>query len=103
MLKRTMMLCAVGLTAAFVSAGASAHADVGVFFGFPGPVIEAPPPVVYQAPPPVVYQAPPVIYAPAPVAYGYPYGGEYRERPYWHDNGWHKGWKHHRHEDDDED
>lgn len=92
MFKRTMMLCAVGLATVCVSTGASAHVDVGVFFGFPGPVIEAPPPVVYQAPP--------VIYAPAPAVYGYPYEGEYRERPYWHDNGWHKGWKHHRHEDD---
>jgi hypothetical protein len=86
-----------------MSGTASAHADIGVFFGFPGPVIEAPPPVVYEAPPPAVYEAPPVIYAPAPAVYGYPYEGGYWERPYYgRHGGWHRGWRH-RHDEDDED
>ena len=28
--------------------------------------------------------------------------GEYWNRRHWHDNGWHKGWKHHHGDDDDE-
>ncbi|WP_179402988.1 hypothetical protein [Burkholderia guangdongensis] len=93
-MKRILFLGALGLTAACVSASAFAHADVGVFLGIPGPVIEAPPPV-YYAPPPPVYYAPP-----APVYYGSPYYGDYRYRREWHDNGWHRGWRHHHHDDD---
>lgn len=72
------------------------------------PVYEAPPTVVIEAAPvvheqsPVVYQEPPVVYAQAPVAYGRGYEGEYRDRRQWHDNGWHKGWKHRQHEEDDD-
>jgi hypothetical protein len=74
------------------------------------PVYEAPPPLVYEAPPlarqgpPVAYGSAPVVYvyASAPAAYGYAYEGEYRDRRYWHDNGWHKGWRTHHHDDDDE-
>ncbi|SIT41668.1 conserved exported hypothetical protein [Paraburkholderia piptadeniae] len=95
-MKRTIMLCAVGFSAACMSVTAYAHADIGVFFGFPGPVIEAPPPVVYE-------EAPPVVYAPAPAVYGYPYEGGYWERPYYRqDRGGYRGWRH-RHDDDDED
>jgi hypothetical protein len=108
-MKRTVILCAMGITAACASAGASAHADIGVFLGVPGPAYETPPPVVYEAPPvvyqepPVVYDEPPVVYAPAPAAvYGYGYqGGDWDHRR-WHGNGWHKGWKHHHREDDDD-
>lgn len=72
------------------------------------PVYEAPPTVVFEAAPvvyegpPVVYQEPPVVYAQAPVAYGHRYEDDYRDRRQWHDNGWHKGWKHRQHEDDDD-
>ncbi|BFG81694.1 hypothetical protein PTKU46_97280 [Paraburkholderia terrae] len=40
------------------------------------------------------------MYAQAPDAYGRGYEGEYRDRRQWHDNGLHKGWKHHQHEED---
>jgi hypothetical protein len=63
------------------------------------PVYEPPPPVAYKAPL-VVYQEVPVAYPPAPAVYGYE--GEYWNRRHWHDNGWHKGWKHHHGDDDDE-
>jgi hypothetical protein len=72
------------------------------------PVHEARPTVVFEAAPvvyegpPVVYQEPPVVYAQAPVAYGRGYEGEYWDRRQWHDNGWHKGWKHRQHEEDDD-
>ncbi|WOD14707.1 hypothetical protein RW095_01490 [Paraburkholderia kirstenboschensis] len=51
----------------------------------------------------VVYEAPPrVVYAPAPVyGYGYRYEGDYGDERRWHDHGRHRGWEHHRHEDDD--
>ncbi|VWC37249.1 hypothetical protein BLA23254_06708 [Burkholderia lata] len=91
-MKRILLSSAVGIAAACLSASAFAHADIGVYFGVPGPVIEAPPPV-YYTPPPVVYE-------PAPVYFG-PYYGEYRYRRYRHDNGWHRGWRHHRDDDDD--
>jgi hypothetical protein len=55
---------------------------------------------VYEGPP-VVYQEPPVAYAQAPLAYAHGYESEYRDPRQWHDNGWHKGWKHHHHEEDD--
>jgi hypothetical protein len=84
-MKRALVLSALGISVACASGVASAHADVNVFLGVPGPVYVTPPPVVY---------------APAPV-YGYGYQGEYRDERHWHDNGKHKGWyKHHR--DDDE-
>lgn len=72
------------------------------------PVYEAPPTIVFEAAPvlyegpPVVYQEPPVVYAQAPVAYDRGYEGEYRDRRQLHDNGWHKGWKHRQHEEDDD-
>jgi hypothetical protein len=73
----------------------------------PVPVYEAPPTVVFEAAPvveyagpPGVYQEPPVMYAQAPDAYGHGDEGEYRDRRQWHDNGLHKGWKHHQHEED---
>jgi hypothetical protein len=50
-----------------------------------------------------VYEAPPsVVYAQAPVAYAHGYEGEYSDRRQWHDIGWHKGWKHHQHEEEDD-
>ena len=91
-MKRILLASVIGLAAACVSASAFAHADIGVYFGFPGPVVEAPPPV-YYAPPPVYYE-------PAPMYYG-PYYGEYRYRRHWHDNGWHRGWRHHHGDDHD--
>jgi hypothetical protein len=72
------------------------------------PVVYEGPPIVYQEPPvvyegpPIVYQEPPVVYAQAPVAYGHEYEGEYRDHRQWHDNGWHKGWKHRQHEEDND-
>ncbi|AOJ64189.1 hypothetical protein WJ32_18030 [Burkholderia ubonensis] len=93
-MKRILLSGVIGIAAACVSASAFAHADIGVYFGAPGPVIETPPPVVY-APPPVYYEpAPAYYYGPGP------YYGEYRYR-HWHDNGWHRGWRHHRHGDGD--
>jgi hypothetical protein len=65
------------------------------------PVYEPLPTVVFEAAP-VVNGGPPVVYAQAPVAYGHGYEGEYRDRRQWHDNDWHKGWKHHQHEEDDD-
>ncbi|AWU98825.1 hypothetical protein DM992_04085 [Burkholderia sp. JP2-270] len=92
-MKRILLSCALGIAAACLSASAFARADIGVYFGVPGPVIEAPPPVYYAPPPPVVYE-------PAPVYYG-PYYGDYRYRYYRHDNGWHRGWRHHHHDEGD--
>lgn len=93
-MKRILLSATLGVAGVCASASAFAHADIGVFLGVPGPVYEAPPPVYYAPPPPVVYEQP------APVYYG-PYygGGGYRRE--WHDNGWHRGWRHHRHYDDD--
>lgn len=93
-MKRFLLISAVGIAVASVSASAFARADIGVYFGVPGPVIEAPPPVYYAPPPPVVYET-------APVYYGGPYYDDYRYRRGWHDNGWHRGWRHHHHDDDD--
>ncbi|RDK01083.1 hypothetical protein [Paraburkholderia lacunae] len=91
-MKRPTLLLAAGLCAAFASSAAMAHVDVGVYLGAPAPV--------YVEQPPVIYQAPPVVYAPAPAYYGYGY--EYRDGRRWHDNGWHRGWHHRHHEDDDD-
>lgn len=86
-MRRSALLLAVGFFVACASSAASAHVDVGVFLGVPGPV--------YVAPPPVVYEAPPVVYAPAPVyGYGYRYEGDYRDERRWHDHGRHRGWDH---------
>ncbi|MFM0491516.1 hypothetical protein [Paraburkholderia graminis] len=93
-MKRALVLTAVGISIGCASSSALARADIGVYFGVPGPVYVAPPPVVYQQPPPVVY-------APAP-PYGYGYQDEYWEERRWHDHGRHRGWyKHHREDDDD--
>jgi hypothetical protein len=93
-MKRATLLLAVGLFVACASSTASAHADIGVFLGVPGPV--------YVAPPPVVYEPPRVVYAPAPAyGYGYRYEGDYRYERRWHDHGHHRGWEH-RHGDDDD-
>jgi hypothetical protein len=102
---RTIILSAAALAAACLSLDASAHADIGVYLGIPGPVYEAPPPVVYEAPPPVYYAPPPpVVYG-----YGYPsYGGEYwddEHHHHWHEHeheheGGHRGWEHHHDHDD---
>lgn len=88
-MKHAIILPAVALVAVCASSSASARADIGVFVGIPGPVVEAAPTVVYDAPPPV--------YAP-PVVYGYPYPDGDWDRRRWH----HKHWKHH-HDDDDDD
>lgn len=90
-MKRIVLSGALGIAAACLSASAFAHADIGVYLGVPGPVIEAPPPVYYEPPPPVVYQ-------PAP-AYYEPYYGDYRYRRDWHEREWHdrgrhRGWRH---------
>ena len=95
-MKRITLFLTVGISAAFASSAAFAHADIGVFLGVPGPVYAAPPPVVYEAPPPVVY-------APAPVyRYGYRYEGDYGDERRWHDRGRHRGWEHHHRGDDDD-
>ena len=92
-MKRSVLSAALGVAGVCASAGAFAHTDVGVYFGVPGPVYEAPPPVYYAPPPPVVYEQP------APVYYGPYYGDGYRRE--WHDNGRHRGWRHHHRDDDD--
>lgn len=94
-MKRTIVMSAAAIAIACASLDASAHADISVFFGFPGPV--------YEAPPAVVYEPPPVVYAPAPAVYGYPYDDGYWGRRHWYGNGWHRGWRHHDRDDDDED
>ncbi|WP_321890053.1 hypothetical protein [Paraburkholderia bannensis] len=94
------ILSAAGLACAAATGEASAHTDLSVMLGVPGPVYVAPPP-------PVVYQEAPVAYA-AP-AYGYVQGygyrgddGDYGDDRRWHDHGRHRGWyKHHRDDDDD--
>ena len=92
--------------AATVCAPASALAQANVR-GYYAPIPAPPPPVIYQSqyappgaygapgayvyqtyPPPVVYSGPPVVYWGPPVVYGY---------GYWHGDGWHRGWEHHRH------
>ncbi len=94
-MRRIAIMLGVGAAAFCLSGAASAHVDLGLYFGLPAPVYEAPP-VVYQAP---VYEPPPV-YAPGPVVYwgGYRHDDDWHRR--WHDNGWHRGWRHH---DDDDD
>ncbi|TAM05827.1 MAG: hypothetical protein EPN70_07275 [Paraburkholderia sp.] len=94
-MKRILLSGAIGCAVACFSASAFAHADIGVFFGFPGPVIETPPPVVYEQPP--------VVYEPAPVYYGPYYDEDYRYRRHWHDHGWHHGWRHRGDNEDDDD
>jgi len=76
-MKRILLSAALGVAGVCASAGAFAHTDVGVYFGVPGPVYEAPPPVYY----------------------GPYYGDGYRRE--WHDNGRHRGWRHHHRDDDD--
>jgi hypothetical protein len=99
-MKREVSLLVVAIAAVCASSGASAHAIIGVYLGVPGPVYAAPPPVYYQAPPQVIYQAPPVVYGPPPGTYEYGYGYGYGYRG----DGWdHRGWKHHRRHDDDDD
>ncbi|SEB94298.1 hypothetical protein SAMN02787142_0603 [Burkholderia sp. WP9] len=83
-MKRRLILSALGLAVACASSAASAHVDVGVYLGAPGPV--------YVAPPPVMYQPPPVVYAPG----GYAYGYENRGYGYRYDDG-----DHHHHDHDD--
>lgn len=94
-MKRAFSLGITGVLIACASSAAMAHVDVGVYLGAPAPVYVEPPPVVYQ-------EAPPVIYAPAPVyGSGYYYGGDREE--HWHrDHGWHRGWEHRHHGDDDD-
>jgi hypothetical protein len=86
-----------GLAGTCVSTAASAHADIGVYLGVPGPVYAAP---VYEAPPPVVYAAPPAPYYEAAPAYGY-YRYDHDDEHHWHDHGRHRGWEHHHGDDDD--
>ncbi|MGF6539703.1 hypothetical protein [Paraburkholderia youngii] len=97
-MKRSFILWIAGVCAACASSAALAHVDFGVYLGAPGPV--------YVAPPPVVYEAPPVTYVPAPAyGYGYGYGYQYnddRDRHWRHDHGWHRGWEHRHHGDDDD-
>lgn len=99
-MKRSSILSAFGIVVASASSAASAHVDVGVYLGVPGPMYVAPPPVMY-APPPVVYQAPPVVYAPGGYAYGYQHraygyrGDEWDHYRPDHDEGRrHGGWGH---------
>src|SRR5258706_16348853 len=117
-MKRAISSLLVAVTATCASATVSAHANVGVYLGIPGPIYGAPPPVIYQPyypppviyqsypppviyqsyPPPVIYQAPPVVYGPRWGGYGYGYGyqgGDWGHRR-WRDNGWHRGWEHRR-------
>ncbi|MBN3816622.1 hypothetical protein G3N57_08340 [Paraburkholderia sp. Se-20369] len=92
-MKRVLLFGALGVVTACLSASAFARADIGVYFGVPGPV--------YAPPPPVIYTPPPVVYEPAPAYYYGPYYDDYRYRRHWHDNGRHRGWRHHHGDDDD--
>lgn len=89
-MRKNLISAIVGGAILVASSMASAHVDVGIGIGIPGPVfIPAQP--VYEAPPPIVY-------APAPVAaYGYP--EDWRERD-WHERQeWReRQWRHHEHE-----
>jgi hypothetical protein len=73
------------------------------------PVYEAPPTVVFEAAPgisyggpPVVYQEPALMYAQVPDVNGRGYEDAHRDHRQWHDNGWHKGWKHRQREEDND-
>ncbi|MEZ0604250.1 hypothetical protein ACAX43_19120 [Paraburkholderia sp. IW21] len=71
---------------------ASAHVDVGIGIGIPGPVF-VPARPVYVAPPPVVYAAPPAV--------GYGYADDWRarewhERQEWRERQWHRHEEHER-------
>jgi hypothetical protein len=63
-MKKWILLSAIGVAAASASFAASAHVDLSIGIGLPG-VVAAPPPVVY-APPPPAYYAPPPAYGPPP-------------------------------------
>lgn len=62
------------------SSVASAHVDVGIGIGVPGPVF-VPAQPAYVVPPPVVYAPPPVV--------GYGYADDWRARE-WHE---HQEWR----------
>lgn len=81
-MKKLILILLLGLVA-FTSCAWAGHVDVGVYVGFPTPVVyerpvyyPPPPPVVY---PPVVYYPPqPVVYYPPSTPYrGYYYNGTY--------------------------
>ena len=77
----------------------TAHAGglyVSVGLGLPVPVVVAPAPVVVTRPQPVIVQSAPVVVTRPPVIVGEP-RVEY-ERPY--HGGYHRYWKHHRHDND---
>lgn len=81
-IRETRKSCARNLISAIVGGGilvpssmASAHVDVGISIGIPGPAV-VPAQRVYVAPPPIVH-------APAPAA-AYGYADDWRERD-WHE------------------
>ncbi|WP_168788717.1 hypothetical protein [Paraburkholderia aromaticivorans] len=89
-MRKKLISMVMGGAILVASSMASAHVDVGIGIGVPGPVF-VPAQPVYEAPPPI-------IYAPARVAaYGYP--DDWRERD-WHERQqWReRQWRHHEHE-----
>jgi hypothetical protein len=98
-MKHSLLTLIIAGTAAIGSGAASAHTDVGIYLGVPGPIYAPPPPVIYQAPA-VVYQQPQVVYGPS---YGYGYRDDDWERHGKHDNGRHRGWDKHRGHGDHDD
>lgn len=103
-MKQLLLTLVIAGTAVCASGAASAHTDLGIYLGVPGPVYAPPPPVIYQ-PPPVVYQEPQVVYGQS-YGYGYGYRGDDWERRRDHDNGRHRGWddhREHRHHGNDDD
>ena len=84
-MRKNLISVIVGGAILVASSMASAHVDVGIGIGIPGPVF-VPAQPVYEAPPPIVY-------APAPVA-AYGYADDWRERQEWRE----RQWRHHEHE-----
>lgn len=92
-MRKNLLSVILGGAILVASTVASAHVDVGIGIGIPGPVF-VPAEPAYIAPPPVVYAPPPVV------GYGYGYGDDWRARE-WHERQeWReRQWRHHEHEE----
>lgn len=101
-MKKFHLTLVAGLLALAATTSANAHDSFGFSINLGAPSYYVGPPVVY-APPPVYYSRPPVVYyQPAPVYYGPSAYYRYYDGPrFRYDHGYYRGWRGHRHDDDD--
>ncbi|MEX3992712.1 hypothetical protein AB4Y35_18300 [Paraburkholderia sp. EG286A] len=97
-MKYAISLLSIAVTVCAPASAALAQANVG---GYYNPIPAPPPPVFYQShyAPPGAYGAPGTYVTqsyPPPVVHGPPVVDSYGQRG----RGWHKGWEHHRWNDD---